>query len=621
MPSKESTPAPAHEALRKELQALRAQMRDAVQAGGPALKDLDPGYQESACNLLAYLALRRHDLRDQQLQLAELGLSSLGRSEGCILSSLDAVIALLQRLDGIPPALGEDARQPDLPRSRQLLAQHSDALFGPPPLGRDVRIMVTLPGEAADNYSFIRDLLLAKADSLRINCAHDSPAQWLRMIEHARRAQRELGQPCHVMMDLPGPKIRTGPIQPGPAVIKVKPGRNDLGQVLRPARVWLTAIEHPVPAPSAADAQIPVAGSWLVQLQAGQSVALRDARGAKRLLRVMESLPGLGCWAQLQRTAYLTPGIVLTLRAGQALETPIGPFAPKEGKIFLQKGDLLQLTGDGQEGRPASQDSAGGLLTPARIGCTLPEVLQQVRCGELVWFDDGKIGGVVESVGDHGLNIRITQAAGTVALKADKGINFPQSDLRVQALGPRDLEALAFAAQHADGVEMSFVNRPSDVLALLQALDALPDERLGIVLKIETRKGFEHLPALLLTGMRRAGFGVMIARGDLAVEGGFERMAELQEEILCLCEAAHVPVIWATQVLETLAKKGLPSRAEITDAASAERAECVMLNKGVHLLEAVRVLDDLLIRMRGHRHKNRQLLRRLKVAAQPDLGA
>ena len=71
---------------------------------------------------------------------------------------------------------------------------------------------------------------------------------------------------------------------------------------------------------------------------------------------------------------------------------------------------------------------------------------------------------------------------------------------------------------------------------------------------------------------------VMIARGDLAVEVGFTRLAELQEELLWLCEAAHVPVVWATQVLQSLAKTGFPTRAEVTDAAHAVRAECVMLN-------------------------------------------
>jgi len=90
----------------------------------------------------------------------------------------------------------------------------------------------------------------------------------------------------------------------------------------------------------------------------------------------------------------------------------------------------------------------------------------------------------------------------------------------------------------------------------------------AIVLKIETKRGFENLPAMLLDAMKVPRCGVMIARGDLAVECGFERLAEVQEEILWLCEAAHVPVIWATQVLESLAKDGLPSGAEITDAGS-----------------------------------------------------
>ena len=106
----------------------------------------------------------------------------------------------------------------------------------------------------------------------------------------------------------------------------------------------------------------------------------------------------------------------------------------------------------------------------------------------------------------------------------------------------------------------------------------------------------------------------MIARGDLAIECGYERLAEVQEEILWICEAAHVPVIWATQVLENLAKSGQPSRAEITDAAMGERAECVMLNKGPHILEAVDVLDDILRRMQAHQTKKQAMLRELRLA-------
>jgi len=117
-----------------------------------------------------------------------------------------------------------------------------------------------------------------------------------------------------------------------------------------------------------------------------------------------------------------------------------------------------------------------------------------------------------------------------------------------------------------------------------------------------------------LAAMRARSFGIMIARGDLAVECGPQRLAEVQEEILWICEAAHAPVIWATQVLESLAKKGMPSRSEITDAAMGERAECVMLNKGPYAVTCVRVLADILKRMQAHQEKKRSLLRQLRLA-------
>lgn len=124
-------------------------------------------------------------------------------------------------------------------------------------------------------------------------------------------------------------------------------------------------------------------------------------------------------------------------------------------------------------------------------------------------------------------------------------------------------------------------------MSLLNSLEGHNASHLGIMLKIETKRGFKNLPSLLMTAMRSSSVGVMIARGDLAVEAGWRRLAEIQEEILWLCEAAHIPVVWATQVLDNLAKEGTPSRAEITDAAMSQRAECVMLNKGPYIIEAM----------------------------------
>ena len=244
-------------------------------------------------------------------------------------------------------------------------------------------------------------------------------------------------------------------------------------------------------------------------------------------------------------------------------------------------GDALILTKDAIPGRPALRHENGTVLSPARIGVTLPEALVDVRPGEAIWFDDGRIGGVIRNVCPTHLEVAITHANTTgLTLGADKGINLPDSLLRVPPLTAKDLDDLRFIASHADIVGFSFVRTAEDVRALQAHLHALDRPGLPLILKIETRRAFEHLPTLLMAVMHSAAAGVMIARGDLAVECGFERLAEVQEEILWLAEASHMPVIWATQVLETLAKEGIPSRAEITDAAMAERAECVMLNKG-----------------------------------------
>ena len=183
---------------------------------------------------------------------------------------------------------------------------------------------------------------------------------------------------------------------------------------------------------------------------------------------------------------------------------------------------------------------------------------------------------------------------------------------RLPGLTQADKNNLDFIVEHADAVSLSFVRRPADIVALHEELDRIGAGEIGLIIKIETKKGFKNLPKLVLTAMRRYPIAVMIARGDLAVEAGWGPLAELQEELLWFCEAAQVPVIWATQVLEHKAKRGLPSRAEISDAALSQRADCVMLNKGPHILSAIRMLDDILRRMQAHQHKKTAILRKLR---------
>ena len=602
--------------LLSELQAIRADMIDGATQSQALLERLHPGQSEGARNLLHYLALRRRDLRPLQQRLAALGLSSLGRSESNALASVDAVLRVLHRLAG-REAPATDAEDPvtAFTHGSERLAAHADALLGPAAAGRAVRIMVTMPSEAADDGRLIHALLNQGMDCMRINCAHDDATAWSRMIDHLRQAERSLGRSCRIFMDLAGPKLRTGPLPPGPAVARAHPARDALGRVTAPARVWLCPEESPQPPPTPASASLCVPDAWLARLQVGDHLNFTDARAASRTLHVVDTTDR-GCWAETHRTAYFIPGLTLR-RAGKAEADAcrIGPLPSRETVLTLQQGDRLVVTRDQNPGRPATFDSQGKLLTPATIGCTLPEAFDHVQPGDPIRFDDGRIGGVIEQVAPGCVHVRITQAhIKPLKLRADKGINLPASELRIPALTAQDREHLPFVARHADIVGLSFANRAADVVALQQQLAALGARQPAIVLKIETRTGFEHLPDMLLAAMRAPQCGVMIARGDLAVECGFERLAEVQEEILWLCEAAHVPVIWATQVLETLAREGRPSRAEISDAAMGLRAECVMLNKGPYVVDAVRVLDDILRRMHAHQTKKRALMRALRLA-------
>ena len=586
------------------------------------LNGLHQTHIESARNLIHYLALRRHDLRPIQEHLALQGLSSLGRAESHVKANIDAIAGVLKRLTNTferDPLQSDSAPSLGYAAGMALLDQHTESLLGPKPAGRTVRIMVTMPSEAAEDYEFVRDLLASGMNCMRINCAYDDAGSWTQMIDNLHRAIAETGKGCRILMDLPGPKLRTGPIGPGPEILKWRPRRDVFGDIQQPARIWLTPAklnELPSVLP---DAHVPVCGNWLSNLEAGDVVKFFDTRGASRSMKAVEKV-GQSWWAESNQTAYIASGTALhIIRAGMPQKIlskgRVGKLPAREQWINLKAGDTLILTREPELGRPALYDEQGQLLSAPRIGVTLPEIFADVKSGEKIWLDDGVIGGVIKTVTHDEIEVEITHARPQGnKLRADKGINLPDSELRLPALTEKDIEDLAFIAGHADLVGYSFVRSATDVAELQQRLAEVHGQHLGVVLKIETRRAFDELPNLLLTAMHSPCAGVMIARGDLAVECGWERMAEVQEEILWICEAAHMPVIWATQVLEKLTKEGVPSRAEITDAAMGERAECVMLNKGPYVAEAVRALDDILRRMEEHQSKKRSMLRHLKLA-------
>lgn len=606
------------QSLLTEVEALRGSLLEAEREAGVTLEKLDARFRDSSRNFIHYLALRRHDIRGLQERLASLGLSSLGRAESHVLHAVDNILSVLAELNTLdatapPPAAPAVV---DRQHGKRLLIEHTELLMGPVHPERAVRIMVTMPGEAAHDYNLVHQLLQQGMDCMRINCAHDDATVWTGMIEHLRRAEQATRKTCKVLMDLGGPKLRTGPLTPGAEVLKVRPHRDVYGQVAAPARLWLTPAEQPCQPPTSADGCLPLPQAWLETLGAGDRVEFSDARRAGRSFRIVEAGSG-GCWAEMDKTAYFTSGMPLSLRNadGRRKDAAIGTLPALENPLLLHHDDLLIVTRDAEPGRRATFDSQGRVLTPARIGCIPLEAFSDVRPGEHIWFDDGKIGGVVERADTSGLSIRIIHARPRgEKLRGEKGINLPDSRLQLPALTAKDLEDLRFVVQHADMVGLSFANSADDVRQLRGQMAQLGHAQPAIVLKIETRRGFENLPEMLLEAMQSPRCGVMIARGDLAVECGFERMAEVQEEILWLCESAHVPVIWATQVLENLAREGLPSRAEITDAAMAHRAECVMLNKGPHIVDAVRTLDDILRRMQLHQTKKSPTLRALNLA-------
>jgi len=608
-------------ALIADVEGIRQDMHKLVEDSADLMQNVHPQHRDSARNLLHYLALRSRDLRTLQAGLAAAGLSSLGRAESHVLASVESVLVALRGLAGGAAEEGGPIRQGlDLTTGQRLLDSHTEAVLGPRPSGRGVAIMVTMPSEAADDYTLVSQLLQQGMDCMRINCAHDGPAEWTRMVDHLRRAEERHGRPCRIIMDLAGPKVRTGALEPGPAVVKFRPRRDAYGKVTEPARVWLFAVEAPRPSPTPADASLPVPGAWMRGLERGDTLHFDDARGASRTLAVV-SVDDEGCWTEARRTSYVVPGTALRVdRNGETalaeFDAAVGALPARESSLTLCSGDELVVTRSHTVGRAAVRDERGRVLTPAMIPCTADQIFDDVHAGDRIWFDDGKIGGVVERCEPDRLHVRITRTRPQGAdLGAEKGINLPDTLVRLPAITAKDREDLAFVSAHAHMVALSFVNSVQDIRDLRVVLEPLGDTQPAIVLKIETRRGFENLPAMLLEAMKSPRCAVMIARGDLAVECGFERMAEVQEEILWLCEAAHVPVIWATQVLETLAKEGVPSRAEVTDAAMAHRAECVMLNKGPYIVQAVKVLDDILCRMRGHQAKKRSMLRELQLVS------
>ena len=151
--------------MAREIGELRLRALAFERTHDPELRDIDPAYRPSARNLLHYLSLRQHDLRPLQDELSSLGLSSLGRLEAHTMATLTAVLATLHGLNGRGgPFVAAEETPVDFWSGPQRLKDHTRGLLGDEPANRRVRVMVTVPSEAAENAVLVRELVRAGMD-------------------------------------------------------------------------------------------------------------------------------------------------------------------------------------------------------------------------------------------------------------------------------------------------------------------------------------------------------------------------------------------------------------------------------------------------------------------------
>lgn len=291
--------------------------------------------------------------------------------------------------------------------------------------------------------------------------------------------------------------------------------------------------------------------------------------------------------------------------AGPKIRTILLGKGKKKGMVKVSVGDTIWLS---ETMENFSDEQV--VLHPNEKG-----IISSLATGHRVFIDDGEIEGRVTQTAEGKAAVTLDRVSSKKGrIKSEKGINFPDTALSIPSLTDYDKTCLPFICSHADLIGYSFVKNPGDIRQLREELKKIGPRIPDLVYKIETPDSVVNLPALILEGMIHPPFGIMIARGDLAVEIGFERMGEIQEEILWICEAAHVPVVWATQVLENLHKSGMPTRSEITDAGQASLAECIMVNKGKHTISVLKSLKEIMKWTGGRRTKKRFTLSLLSIA-------
>ncbi|GIW86142.1 MAG: pyruvate kinase [Isosphaeraceae bacterium] len=229
---------------------------------------------------------------------------------------------------------------------------------------------------------------------------------------------------------------------------------------------------------------------------------------------------------------------------------------------------------------------------PTVLTCTYRDLPDDLRAGDTVLFADGTVAMDVVATAPGRVTLRVTLPG---RLRSGQGVNLPGARLKVPALTEADLADIAWLADHpVDYVGLSFARTADDVRLLREHLDRV-GSRAHIVTKIEKPEAVAHLEAII-----QATDAVMVARGDLGVELDVARVPAIQKQILAACRAARVPVVTATQMLQSMESSNRPTRAEASDVFNAvlDGTDAVMLSGetaiGQYPVETVEVMNRVL---------------------------
>ena len=602
--------------MRSALEEINA-IRPELLAARENVAQSHPRYQ-SLLNLKQYLILRSKDRTLLQDKLFVLSLSSLGRSYAHVAGSIDTLYEqVCSSLDEDEISHEEMAslHHVSIEEAISVASHNSVALFGGKASAKlskqSTAIMVTLPSNAADNEGeLIVSLAQSGVNVFRINTAHDSLEVWRAMAECVGviNEGREASEKVKIFVDLAGPKIRTGRIQMLNIPIVIGSNKCKKEVHIFPGGMFTT---RPETKDSVTQTKLPaiiaVEKKIFKHLKEERPVKVIDINGKKAYIKIVK-IYDTHAVGLIDKKVFIDESSKLYRKhhSGAILN-----IQRQTDPIRLFKDDTLVITQKDVLGRSAKLDKESNVIKPALISCSFSAMASQIKVGEKVYIDDGKIGLKVIEKDEKSITCIVTTAkANGTLLKEEKGINFPDTHIKTAALTENDRANVLEVIDFADSLSISFCQNEKDILDIQDLLRQEDREDIGIIAKIETKHAISNIPKILEQLLVWEKSGIMIARGDLAIEVEFKNMAYIQEMLLDICDAAHMPVIWATQVLESQMKNNLPSRAEVTDAAMAARAECVMLNKGAFATDTIDVLIHILDDVHSMFKKNRQLLKK-----------